>query len=202
MYTWKYDERWNKNTAKSIYSGPFIGTPSIPIVPAPIFQLKLQDLIISMWSLVFNPLLLAKKPRWIRFFFFSGHFFSNTKTRFPPKPTHRISGRILSRRLQEQLLRRKRERHRVEPPTANAHRWSGEKIRKSKRFLRPGEPGSLPRTFFWKKQPRFKIIPWSNACTGVVGRLVFFFFFRDLGLFFRDKRDPGRQQTSRGENRC
>lgn len=85
MYTWKYDERWNKNTAKSIYSGPFIGTPSIPIVPAPIFQLKLQDLIISMWSLVFNPLLLAKKPRWIRFFFFfPAIFFRIQKPGFPP----------------------------------------------------------------------------------------------------------------------
>lgn len=85
MYTWKYDERWNKNTAKSIYSGPFIGTPSIPIVPAPIFQLKLQDLIISMWSLVFNPLLLAKKPRWIRFFFFFRPFFFEYKNQVSPQ---------------------------------------------------------------------------------------------------------------------
>ena len=154
MYTWKYDERWNKNTAKSIYSGPFIGTPSIPIVPAPIFQLKLQDLIISMWSLVFNPLLLAKKTQVdpFFFFFFRPFFFEYKNQVSPPNNPSNLG----SRRLQEQLLRRKRERHRVEPPTANAHRWSGEKIRKSKRFLRPGEPGSLPRTFSEKNSRDLK----------------------------------------------
>ena len=93
MYTWKYDERWNKKTAKSIYSGPFIGTPSIPIVPGPIFQLKLQDLIISTWSLVFNPLLLAFNPRWTRFFFFSA-IFCEYKNQAPRQTTHRISGRF------------------------------------------------------------------------------------------------------------
>ena len=153
MYTWKYDERWNKKPAKPIYSGPFIGTPSIPIVPGPIFQLKLQDLIISMWSLVFNPLLLAFNPRWTRFFFFFRPFFCEYKNQAPPNnPSNLGSFWVFWRRLHGRLLkrRRKRERHRVEPPTANAHRWSGEKTRKSRRFLRPGEPLSSPT--FLKKQ--------------------------------------------------